>query len=167
MYLWWEPSCGDLNWSRHGNRTSDHVYKRTWSKKWERTVKIKCRPAWQRFVKEDSMEGIRSGRHRRQAPTSMQNDAATLAWVGNLFVNISQVKCYHRISQASREKKSRWKKPNRIVEASPQREHGNGWVWPIEDLDSTIMFFIYLLCRLGDRPEGVPDGALLHREERE
>ena len=31
MNLWGKPSGGDLNWSRHGNRTGDHVYERTWS----------------------------------------------------------------------------------------------------------------------------------------
>ena len=50
------------------------------------------KPAWQRAVKDDSIEGIRRGRHRRQAPASMQRDAATWSsWLKENSRNIIQV----------------------------------------------------------------------------
>ena len=102
MNLWGEPGCRDLDWSWHGNRTGYHVYKRTWGHGKISNICKYCLlslgaveywPAWQRAVKEDSMEGISRGRHRRQAPASMQKDAATLSryGVGGLILNMSSV----------------------------------------------------------------------------
>ena len=116
------------------------------------------------------MEGISRGRHRRQAPASMQKDAATLGRfkVGGYILVFLEMLPQNILSfEREQEQMEETRLHSR---GSPTRWTRQWW-----SLSSRTPGFqsnrnplpLHLLCRLGDGTEGVPDGALLHREERE